>query len=164
MAYRWSNRTHTTHRWRCRRHWRRGTSRPVPVCLVWRWRRRRRFMLGTSTLDTLKLWNKKMNWSDRKSHNWSLDNDNGLSQHTTKPYNIRLVQPAKTQISLRNPTVWFESSLTHVPSTVSRLYKEGWFCLFVLRFYGPVNPMGSCQVRSVYLTKRLLGRLSPLSG
>ena len=25
-------------------------------------------------------------------------------------------------------------------------------CLFVLRFYGPVNPMGSCQVRSVYLT------------
>ena len=24
--------------------------------------------------------------------------------------------------------------------------------LFVLRFYGPVNPMGSCRVRSVYLT------------
>ena len=38
------------------------------------------------------------------------------------------------------------------------------FCLFVLRFYGPVNPMGSCQARSVYLTTRLLGRLSPLSG
>ena len=37
-------------------------------------------------------------------------------------------------------------------------------CLFVLRFYGPVNPMGSCQVRSVYLTTRLLHRLSPLSG
>ena len=37
-------------------------------------------------------------------------------------------------------------------------------CLFVLRFYGPVNPMGSCRVRSVYLTTRLLGRLSPLSG
>ena len=36
--------------------------------------------------------------------------------------------------------------------------------LFVLRFYGPVNPMGSCRVRSVYLTTRLLGRLSPLSG
>ena len=36
--------------------------------------------------------------------------------------------------------------------------------LFVLRFYGPVNPMGSCQARSVYLTTRLLGRLSPLSG
>ena len=35
---------------------------------------------------------------------------------------------------------------------------------FVLRFYGPVNPMGSCRVRSVYLTTRLLGRLSPLSG
>ena len=37
-------------------------------------------------------------------------------------------------------------------------------CLFVLRFYGPVNPMGSCQARSVYLTTHLLGRLSPLSG
>ena len=35
---------------------------------------------------------------------------------------------------------------------------------FVLRFYGPVNPMGSCRARSVYLTTRLLGRLSPLSG
>ena len=38
------------------------------------------------------------------------------------------------------------------------------FSLFVLRFYGPVNPMGSCRARSVYLTTRLLGRLSPLSG
>ena len=36
--------------------------------------------------------------------------------------------------------------------------------LFVLRFYGQVNPMGSCRVLSVYLTTRLLGRLSPLSG
>ena len=41
-------------------------------------------------------------------------------------------------------------------------YKPG--CLFVLRFYGPVNPMGSCRARSVYLTTHLLGRLSPLSG
>ena len=37
-------------------------------------------------------------------------------------------------------------------------------CLFVLRFYGPVNPVGSCRVRSVYLTTCLLGRISPLSG
>ena len=36
--------------------------------------------------------------------------------------------------------------------------------VFVLRFYGPVNPMGSCRVQSVYLTTHLLGRLSPLSG
>ena len=35
-------------------------------------------------------------------------------------------------------------------------------CLFVLRFHGPVNPMGSCRVPSVYLTTLLLGRLSPL--
>ena len=49
---------------------------------------------------------------------------------------------------------------------------EGWLlglvhfnvCLFVLRFYGPVNPMGSCRMRSVYLATRLLGRLSPLRG
>ena len=35
--------------------------------------------------------------------------------------------------------------------------------LFVLRFYDPVKPMGSCRARSVYLTTRLLGRLSPLN-
>ena len=38
--------------------------------------------------------------------------------------------------------------------------KSSFISLFVLRFYGPVNPMGSCQARSVYLTTRLLGRLS----
>ena len=37
-------------------------------------------------------------------------------------------------------------------------------CLFVFRFYGPVNPIGSCRARSIYLTTHLLGRLSPLSG
>ena len=36
------------------------------------------------------------------------------------------------------------------------------FLLFVLRFYGPVNPMGSCWARSVYLTTRLLGSLRQL--
>ena len=36
--------------------------------------------------------------------------------------------------------------------------------LFMLRFYGSVNTMGSCRARSVYLTTHLLGRLSPLSG
>ena len=29
--------------------------------------------------------------------------------------------------------------------------------LLVLRFYGPVNPTGSCRARLVYLTTRLLG-------
>ena len=33
---------------------------------------------------------------------------------------------------------------------------------FVLRFYGPVNQLGSCRARSVYLTSLLLGRFSPL--
>ena len=42
----------------------------------------------------------------------------------------------------------------------------GLLCLLmiVLRFYGPVDPNGLCQARSVYLTTRLLGRLSPQSG
>ena len=35
-------------------------------------------------------------------------------------------------------------------------------CLFVLRFYGPVNPKGSCRARSIYLATHLLGRLSLL--
>ena len=38
------------------------------------------------------------------------------------------------------------------------------FCLFVLRFYSPVNLMGSCQARSIYLTTHSLGRLNPPSG
>ena len=36
--------------------------------------------------------------------------------------------------------------------------------LFVLRFYGPVNPIGLCWAWSIYLTTLLLGRLRPLSG
>ena len=48
---------------------------------------------------------------------------------------------------------------------VFNLHTEKWqsLCLFVLRFYGPVNPMGSCRARSVYLTTHLLGRLSPVT-
>ena len=37
-------------------------------------------------------------------------------------------------------------------------------CLFVLRFYGTVNPIGSCRAQSVYLATLLLGRISLLSG
>ena len=37
--------------------------------------------------------------------------------------------------------------------------------LFVcVEVFSPVNPMGSCQARSVYLTTRLLGRFGPLGG
>ena len=46
----------------------------------------------------------------------------------------------------------------------NEVVKEVTETLFMLRFYGPVNPMGSCRARSVYLTTRLLGRLSPLNG
>ena len=53
-----------------------------------------------------------------------------------------------------------------LPFSIIKLWPEHlkFACLFVLRFYGPVNPMGSCRARSVYQTTRLLGRLSPLSG
>ena len=38
-------------------------------------------------------------------------------------------------------------------------------CLFVcVEVLRPSQPNGSCRARSVYLTTRLLGRLSPLSG
>ena len=58
----------------------------------------------------------------------------------------------------------FNDTSTLVGHFVSSPRKREKRDLFVLRFYGPVNPMGSCRARSVYLTTRLLGRLSPLSG
>ena len=51
-----------------------------------------------------------------------------------------------------------------VVARVGAIFPKFCVCVCVLRFYGPVNPMGSCRARSVYLTTRLLGRLSPLSG
>ena len=62
----------------------------------------------------------------------------------------------------------FDCTLTFDNSTLckhkARLCFRCYVILFVLRFYGPVNPLGSCRARSVYLTTHLLGRLSPLSG
>ena len=55
-------------------------------------------------------------------------------------------------------------NVMHASVNFHKYIPYGLGVLFVLRFYGPVNPMGSCRVRSVYLTTRLLGRLSPLSG
>ena len=72
-------------------------------------------------------------------------------------------------VSVLNKTV--DQYLIFVDADTSEVHKLfQCFCtdaisfLFVLRFYGPVNPMGSCRAWSVYLTTRLLGRLSPLSG
>ena len=62
--------------------------------------------------------------------------------------------------------VTFSVTLSHESSNIVPVNKnEKWKqpCLFVLRFYGPVNPMGSCWALSVYLTTRLLGRLSPVN-
>ena len=70
-----------------------------------------------------------------------------------------LIQPPETSEAENFPVSMLRKSISgrHRPVRVA-------VCLFVLRFYGPVNPMGSCRARSVYLTTRLLGRLSPLSG
>ena len=60
------------------------------------------------------------------------------------------------------------STFSHINAYVTKFDLDvNWVkvnCLFVLRFYCPVNPMGSCQARSIYLATHLLGRLSPLSG
>ena len=70
------------------------------------------------------------------------------------PRHIRVAEVRKTI----NRTTTFNKWICNLTPEVRNI------CLFVLRFYGPVNPMGSCRARSVYLTTRLLGRLSRLSG
>ena len=56
-----------------------------------------------------------------------------------------------------------DCSIDFFPQFCKNLICQGLF-VFVLRFYGLFNPMGSCWAQSVYLPTRLLGRLSPLSG
>ena len=67
-------------------------------------------------------------------------------------------KPKLEQITLANLSV---ANLAILYKLVGESRLHG--CLFVLRFYSPVNPMGSCRAWSVYLTTHLLGRLSPLS-
>ena len=71
-------------------------------------------------------------------------------------------------ISWRYPLKWGTGSINSKHSLwladlfIASTARNGQsFCL--CWFYGPVNPKGSCRVWSVYLTTRLLGRLSPLS-
>ena len=75
----------------------------------------------------------------------------------TKP----LYRNAKLIEFWRNASVLHNTGLEFCKATVNSIKRDS---LFVLRFYGPINPMGSCRARSVYLATRLLGRLSPLSG
>ena len=74
---------------------------------------------------------------------------------------ILLLQCVSTQIT--EQFGWRSQKLIFKMVTMAAILNFQSVCLFVLRFYGPVNPMGSCRARSVYLTTRLLGRLSPLS-
>ena len=50
----------------------------------------------------------------------------------------------------------------YTPGNVLTLCTSGNVILIEFRFYGPVNPLGACRARSVYLTIVFLGRLSPL--
>ena len=59
----------------------------------------------------------------------------------------------------------YDGKKSPVEALLMSTYNICFVCLFVLlRFYSPVNLMGSCLAQSVYLTTLLLDRLSPLSG
>ena len=77
--------------------------------------------------------------------------------------NIQTDRPQQTVKTLIRRGVWSGSILfAFILQFLGTA--TGVFCLFELRFYSPVNPMGSCRVQSVFLTTCLLGRLSPLRG
>ena len=52
----------------------------------------------------------------------------------------------------------YKSMGANGPRGMASLDPRGLICLFVLPFYRPVNLMGSCRARSVYLTTHLLGK------
>ena len=61
--------------------------------------------------------------------------------------------PRKTQISLHKCAVIVILMKKLCILGYTKCDKQWfWSDLFVLGFYGPVNPMGSCRARSVYLT------------
>ena len=82
-----------------------------------------------------------------------------LPEHATPVYPVLHAHCNDIQSVLLSLLVHSDVIVQADPTTAEKIV-----VLFVLRFYGPVNPMGSCRARSVYLTTRLLGRLSPLSG
>ena len=53
---------------------------------------------------------------------------------------------------IRILSIFHQLNLFKVVNVKKAIYVYTWFCLFVLKFYGPVNPMGSCRAWSVYLT------------
>ena len=55
--------------------------------------------------------------------------------------------------------LWYSFKAPHQSASNEYPQRIFWF-LFVLRFYGSVNQMGSCQAGSVYLTSLLLSRLA----
>ena len=65
-------------------------------------------------------------------------------------------------IPIRNYVMTHMQIMRTQPAHLPIQSVQSFHCLFVLRFYGPVNPLGSCRVLSVYmyLTTLLLGRLS----
>ena len=76
-------------------------------------------------------------------------------------FSVKLLEEARTEFEGAKKATAY---ITIFTISSVRIWTDRSVCLFVLRFYGPVNPMESCRARSVYLTTRLLGRLSPQSG
>ena len=87
----------------------------------------------------------------------SVDPDETVTRSLIRTYTI-----CRTVFDLRLCSLFASVDMSKFKDGTDPLRNTGmFFCVVV---YGPVNPMGSCRARSVYLTTRLLGRLSPLSG
>ena len=82
--------------------------------------------------------------------------DSNQAAHLRSPISLLCPHEETASLAFENAPSEDSNQTVNVPADLN--------LLFVLRFYGPVNQMGSCRARSVYLTTRLLGRLSPLSG
>ena len=86
--------------------------------------------------------------------NWSVDQELQL-QYRTSLAPFQLHQSNVKLTCLIRPLFFFLyffffNNLTEWPTFKMWRHRHGY--LFVLRFYGSVNPLGSCRARSVYLT------------
>ena len=110
----------------------------------------------------------------KKNGHCSIGNDSGndLDQRNYAFSNliIGILYSSKVPTQQAYTNLWSQCRLNELIHSIYWkililiLGMSGYVILFVLRFYGPVNPMGSCRAWSVDLITRLLGRLSPLSG
>ena len=88
--------------------------------------------------------------------------------HSPKWYShckcANVIQHFSNPVSATNERIIIWAVLGFEQKNVIIIIILPYICLFVLKFYGLVNPIRSCRVRSFNLTTLLLGRLRPLSG